>query len=258
MRNLEPFRRHTHRPPKLYAHRGAHTKHVENTLPAFERAAELQADGVELDVQLCKSGEIVVFHDANLRRLAARRERISSLSWNELEAVDLGRGARIPKLHDVLDLLCGRGLLTNIELKAHGIPNAALARAVAALLLSRSAYDRAHVICSSFNYLALARLIAARIAPVSYLLSPRYMPKLRVWMAEKWPSLGGIHPHFSLVSPRAVQRCHARGLLVNTWTVDDPSSILAAAMSGVDGIITNDVPNALGALLDQGSGPQGT
>jgi glycerophosphoryl diester phosphodiesterase len=62
--------------PLVIAHRGASALAVENTLAAFAAAAAAGADGVELDVRLCATGEVVVFHDADLRRLAGRADRI--------------------------------------------------------------------------------------------------------------------------------------------------------------------------------------
>ena len=55
--------------PLIYAHRGAQTFALENSMEAFEKAFQLGADGIELDVRLCKSGEIVVIHDFFLKRL---------------------------------------------------------------------------------------------------------------------------------------------------------------------------------------------
>ena len=57
----------------VIAHRGASADERENTLPAFERAIELGADFVELDVQVSSDGVLVVFHDLDLDRLTPLR-----------------------------------------------------------------------------------------------------------------------------------------------------------------------------------------
>ncbi len=62
--------------PLVIAHRGASAERVENTVEAFGRARELGADGVELDVMRCGTGEVVVFHDDDLARLAGRPDVI--------------------------------------------------------------------------------------------------------------------------------------------------------------------------------------
>ena len=55
-------------PPLVFAHRGARDIAPENTLAAFRAAMDVRADGIELDVQRCASGEIVVMHDSKVDR----------------------------------------------------------------------------------------------------------------------------------------------------------------------------------------------
>ena len=49
-------------------HRGAKGYVAENTMASFQKAIELGVDGLELDVHLCRSGEVVVIHDATIDR----------------------------------------------------------------------------------------------------------------------------------------------------------------------------------------------
>ena len=113
-------RRRQGAPPLIVAHRGASAVEPENSIAAFRRAAADGADGVELDVLLCATGEVVVFHDDDLVRLGNRPEKIATLSLAALRAVRLTSGATIPTLDEVL-AACGPRLLANIELKASGI-----------------------------------------------------------------------------------------------------------------------------------------
>ena len=53
---------------KVYAHRGYSGKYPENTMLAFRKAVEVGCDGVEMDVQLSRDGEVVVIHDELLDR----------------------------------------------------------------------------------------------------------------------------------------------------------------------------------------------
>ena len=53
---------------KVMAHRGDSGKYPENTMLAFEKAAEAGADAIELDVQLTRDGEVVVIHDERIDR----------------------------------------------------------------------------------------------------------------------------------------------------------------------------------------------
>src|SRR6476646_11792945 len=70
--------------PLIIAHRGASAIETENTVGAFARARADGADGVELDVMTCGTGELVVFHDDDLTRLAGRPDRIPDTSFAAL------------------------------------------------------------------------------------------------------------------------------------------------------------------------------
>ena len=118
-----------------FAHRGLHTpdKQIpENSLAAFGRAAEA-GYGMELDVQLSRDGQVVVFHDDDLLRVCGREERVEALTWPELHALSLcGTEERIPLFSQVLDLVDGRTPLI-VELKS-GKRNRELCRKTLALL----------------------------------------------------------------------------------------------------------------------------
>jgi glycerophosphoryl diester phosphodiesterase len=140
----------------IFAHRGASDARLENTLPAFLHALERGADGVELDVQLTRDGEVIVFHDADLLRLAGRHERVENLSWDELSQVVLLRGGKIPRLSDLLAVWPTDRWL-NVELKAGG---AAIGREAVRVLEGRP-----RVLLSSFDP---RMLLAARAAGSAY------------------------------------------------------------------------------------------
>src|ERR671916_1175095 len=95
--------------PARIAHRGAPREHPENTLPAFARALELNADGIELDVHATRDGVVVVHHDPVPRatpddpRLAGRP--IADLTYAEVEQFSVAPGVPIPTLADVLALI---------------------------------------------------------------------------------------------------------------------------------------------------------
>lgn len=103
-----------------FAHRGLHSpdQHIpENSLSAFGMAADA-GYGMELDVQLSRDGQVVVFHDDDLKRACGREARVSELTWPELSTLSLfGTGERIPLFSQVLDLVSGRTPLI-VELKS--------------------------------------------------------------------------------------------------------------------------------------------
>ena len=140
----------------ILGHRGASDARLENTLPAFTHAIERGADGVELDVQLSRDGEVIVFHDADLARLAGRHERVEHLSWDELSRAALVQGGKIPRLTDLLAVWPTDRWL-NVELKAGG---ARVARETVRVLAGRP-----RVILSSFDP---RMLLAARAAGSAY------------------------------------------------------------------------------------------
>src|SRR5262245_26936155 len=96
--------------PLVLGHRGASREAPENTLASFGLAMDQGADGVELDVWRCATGEIVVFHDVDARRIAKVPLRIPDTGFAELGSLDVGefkgerhRGERMPRLEQVLE-----------------------------------------------------------------------------------------------------------------------------------------------------------
>jgi glycerophosphoryl diester phosphodiesterase len=225
----------------VIAHRGASHEAVENTIAAFRLARAQGADGVELDVMRCASGEVVVFHDDDLVRLGKRAGDVRALSWDELRAVELDGGERIPLLEDVLEEL--GPLLVNVELKSAPrwqarVVDDGLAAAVAEILLRHDAGERALV--SSFDPLLLARFrVRARAVSTGLLFAhDQALPWRRAWTAPLLRPTA-MHPESVLVDARALAAWHARGFAVNVWTVDDPGELRLLAALGVDGVITN-------------------
>ena len=101
---------------KVWAHRGANRQFPENTLAAFNRAAEIGADGIELDVSLTKDGRVVVMHDNKVDRTTDGHGEICDFTWDEMRKLDCGQGQHPPLLSDVLELMRGNNLLLNMEI----------------------------------------------------------------------------------------------------------------------------------------------
>ncbi|MDO5377911.1 MAG: glycerophosphodiester phosphodiesterase family protein, partial [Clostridia bacterium] len=112
----------------IYAHRGASGYAPENTLRALDLAADMHADGVEIDVQRTKDGKLVVFHDETLDRVTDGVGPLCMYTYDELRRFPLVHAAGgsnadvIPLLSDVLALLSRRSLKLNIELKNSRTP----------------------------------------------------------------------------------------------------------------------------------------
>ena len=233
--------------PRVWAHRGASALVTENTIAAFALAKEHGADGVELDVLLCATGEVVVFHDDDLTRLAGRPERIEAVPWQELSSIELRGGYHIPRLEEALEA-CG-DLRVNVEIKSPGAGRAGpLPARVAKAIRAVRADDR--VVVSSFDPAALWQLHAvAPHLPLAYLFEAKLPRALRSAAAAALVGASAVHPEHVLCTPEQVAAWRARGLAVNAWTVDDPARLRALAAAGVDGVFAND-PRAAIAVLE--------
>ena len=243
--------------PLIWGHRGADHRGpdagcVENTIEAFAAARAAGADGVELDVRLCASGEVVVFHDADLTRLAGRAARVDALPLAALRRVRLHGDARISTLDEVFEAL-GPDLRVNVEIKP--VP-AARAGAVAARVLACIARHRAgaRAIVSSFDPVILAqvRARAPRLAVGLLFHAAQRLPLRQAWLARVLRP-AALHPEHVLVTGARLAAWRQRGHAVNVWTVDDAAAVRRLAALGVDGIITNDPARALRAITQSRS-----
>ena len=124
---------------KNIAHRGLYSQDQsvpENSVKAFSEAAD-SGYGIELDVQLSRDGQVVVFHDDDLKRACGKDERVDGLDFEELSELSLfGTEQRIPLFTSVLETVRGRTPLI-VELKT-GKRNRELCEKTAAIL---SGYD---------------------------------------------------------------------------------------------------------------------
>ena len=112
---------------EITAHRGSSKMAPENTMAALEAAMEEMADYSEIDVQTTADGIVVLCHDLNLKRVAGVDRALGSMTYSQLEQLDVGshfspefKGERIPTLREVLEACKGRMKL-NIELKNIGM-----------------------------------------------------------------------------------------------------------------------------------------
>ena len=107
---------------KFISHRGAKTDHVENTIKAFEISRINGFNWFEIDVQMSADGELFLFHDDDLKRLAGLDLKPTQMTWSELQSIDLNHltlGAidKIPTLKEYLDWTVVNNLFTNVEIK---------------------------------------------------------------------------------------------------------------------------------------------
>jgi glycerophosphoryl diester phosphodiesterase len=232
----------------VIGHRGAPRRAPENTLASFRAAVALGADGVELDVRRTRDGRLAVHHDAHL----ADGRAIVETPWSALPD-------EVPDLAAALDACAGLDLV-NVEIKNWPTDvdfdeTAAIADAVAEVLASRPAAERARLLVSCFHLPTLDRV--RRLDPdlaTGWLVfgplpgGPEDDPVAALVAEAADHGHGALHPHHSAVTPELVAAAHEAGIAVNTWTCNEPDRIRWLAEVGVDGVVT-DVPDvALAAL----------
>jgi glycerophosphoryl diester phosphodiesterase len=223
----------------IIAHRGASATEPENTLRAFRRAVEMGADGVELDVRRTADDRLVVHHDA---RLADGRV-IRETRRDELPA-------HVPELDE--SLTACRGAWVNIEIKNDPgepdfDPTDWVAHRTLALLERRRADARWLISSFRLETVAVCRALSSRVRTA--------------WLVDVLDDVtiercvrgghGAVHPSVGGLEAVQLRRAHAAGLVVNTWTCDDPARLRELMAWGVDGVCTN-VPDV--ALAIRGGG----
>ncbi len=230
----------------MLGHRGSPLEKAENTLPSFQAALAEGADGVELDVMRCGTGELVVVHDPVLTRVAGQRLEVRKTSWSTLRGLDVGShldprfaAARLSLLGEVLEGLPDTALV-NVELKGQDstwVPDLGLATAVAGVL--RAAPSKERFVVSSFNpALLLAFRRAAPEIAAAFLFGDR-SSGLRGASLGRLLRVQALNPSVARCEARALRRWKALGYGICVWTVDDPVAAIALYRSGVDCLITN-------------------
>lgn len=233
----------------IFGHRGASGYAPENTLEAFELAARMGAGGVELDVHICRSGELVVAHDETVDRVSDGSGMIRDLTLSQLKSFRFNRthpeypDARIPLLSEVFQLLRPTGLMINIELKNSIVDYPDLERR--AMEETARHFDPARVLFSSFNHHSMLRMKALDASVPCGLLYEAVL--VRPWEYAKKLGMDAIHPHYSevILPPGECAAAHAAGVRVNTWTVNTPDAMDAVLREGADILITNFPDQAL-------------
>ncbi len=222
-------------------------------MAAFLLAAHQGADGIELDVMRCRSGEVVVFHDYDLARLGGRPERIAELDYAALQKVRV-HGEPIPLLHEVLASADLRPLLINVELKtapamAGRVKDDGLAREVGEIVARHNAGER--VLVSSFDPMLLWRFrrVAPHVATGLLFDIEQSLPFRRAWAAAAVRPLA-LHPAAALVDQVELDRWRKGGYAVHVWTVDHPAELRFLSALGVDGVITNRPAQARSVLAE--------
>jgi glycerophosphoryl diester phosphodiesterase len=216
------------------AHRGAKAYEPENTLQAFQKALDLNSDGIELDVHLSSDGHIIVIHDETIDKMTNGKGAVNTLSLSELKSFLIADKHQIPTLKEVFDLV-NKKCFINIELKsAHTLTK------VISLIdeyVSEKHWSYEHFIVSSFDWNALQQVhnLDSKI-PIGVLTETDL--NLALAFAETIKAKA-IHPYYHLLNSENVQEMQQKGFLVLPWTVNIEEDIQKIKSYNVNGIISD-------------------
>ncbi|HLD30097.1 MAG TPA: glycerophosphodiester phosphodiesterase family protein [bacterium] len=236
MKERHPFSSGKYKFLKI-GHRGAAGYEPENTLRSFRKAFELGTDMAELDVHLCKTGELVVIHDDTVDRTTDGKGPVSETTLRELKKLDAGKGERIPLLSEVLELLGGRTAV-NVELKGRGS-----ARETADVLKKyvKTGWPPDLFLVSSFS---IEELLAFRSIDretrIGYCMDTK-IPESRL----KKLIFFSIHLSLDLATAANIRRFKREGYKVFVWTVNDRDTAARLIHAGADGLFS-DFPDRIG------------
>jgi glycerophosphoryl diester phosphodiesterase len=215
-------------------HRGAKGYEPENTLISFEKAIEMGADGIELDVHLSLDGHLIVIHDETIDRTTNSKGVVNQLTLQELKSYTINEKYTIPTLEEVLDLVNQR-CFVNIELKNHDT-----AEKVVQLIenyISDKNWNYGRFLVSSFDWNALQQVRFLneniRIGVLTETDLDLAISFARFLKAE------ALHPDFQLLTSEYTTKIQEKGILVFPWTVNEMADIQKMKSFKVDGIITD-------------------
>nr|BBH95177.1 glycerophosphoryl diester phosphodiesterase [Thermogemmatispora argillosa] len=246
------------------AHRGGARLAPENTLAAFRRALALPVDAIELDVQMSRDGQLIVFHDATVERLTDGRGNILDLDFAYLRSLNAAarfpggwpEPQRIPTLREALEVVKGQRLVW-IEIKPSRRGSVygrypGIGEAVVSELRQCGMLDQAVVI--SFDWYLLPEI--KRLAPE---MQTGAIVSEEIWdpqagqaldtLLEQVRELGcdWLDLEDALFQPEHPALIHSYGLKLGIWTVNSAERLRMLAASGVDAL-TSDQPDLFEAL----------
>lgn len=232
----------------IIAHRGYSAKFPENTMTAFHEAEIAKADGIELDVQLTKDGELVVIHDEKVDRTTDGKGYVKDFLYEELKDFDAGvlrpelkKRNSIPTLEEVFDWLKSNHLSCNIELKNGIFRYEGMEEKVIQLIRRYDLSDR--IVISSFNHYSIVHCF--RLAPeieIAPLLSEGlYMP----WVYASSIQAKGFHPHYLAAPKEIIRQSLEAGIKVRPYTVNKKEVMQKLIEVGCTAFITDEPKEAI-------------
>ncbi len=227
---------------KIFAHRGYSGKYPENTMLAFRKAVEAGADGIELDVQLTRDGEVVIIHDELVDRTTNGKGRVNNYTLEELRKLDASAGYvgvygvnPIPTFREYCEYVKDLPIVTNIEMKTGVLEYLGIEEKVLNMIHEFHLEDR--VVISSFNHFTIKRMMAMEPELKYGFLSETWIINAGKYCHEQ--GVDCYHPLFRNLIPSVVDELKSYGLEINTYTVNTPEDVQDMLDKGIDIIISN-------------------
>ena len=228
---------------KIMAHRGYSGKYPENTMLAFEEAAKTGADGIELDVQLTKDGQVMVIHDERIDRTTDGTGFVKDYTYEELKKFNASKvkGDRyefqhIPTFEEYCAWVKDKNLVTNVELKTSIIYYPEIEEKTLEIIRRYGLEDR--IIFSSFNHLSILKMkeLAPEI-PCGALVGSKGL-KCAGFYCERF-GFEFYHPDYATLTEEDVRECKEHGVGINAGTVNELGGLEQMAEWNCEGVITN-------------------
>jgi len=231
----------SNRKPLLISHRGMRDEAPENTVKSCQLALERGATGLEIDIRLCGSGELVVFHDSFLFNNFGIIKKVSNCSFDYLKKLEFNsksykHTANINKLEDILEEFKNK-IPINIEAKI-GINSCNVF--ANSIVKTINKFDMAdQVWFSSFNPIIL-KLLKNRDKKLKTGLLFRHLFVMYRWI-DVFLGSDAWHPHYSLLSKRFIQLSKKYDKEIYIWTIKKNTDITKLKLNSVNGIITDNL-----------------
>lgn len=231
---------------QIFAHRGYAALFAENTMTSFQEAEKAGANGIELDVQLTKDGELVVIHDEKVNRTTNGTGYVKDFTYKEIRQFNAaylikGKAEPIPSLVEVLEWLQTNQLICNIEFKNGIFPYEGMESKTIRLVQDYGLTNR--IIFSSFNHESI--VTSYRIAP-EIETAPLYSNRIFMpWIYATSIHAKGIHPNYRGLTDEIIANCLANGIAVRPYTVNKEVHIERLMKAQCTAVITDDPAKAL-------------
>ena len=225
---------------EITAHRGANVLYPENTMEAFKKAYELGVEWIELDVVQSKDNQLVVSHDANLKRVSGVNAKIRAMNYNEIKKINVGyykggkyKGYRAPLLREVLEYFKDKNVKINIELKPKG-NEVNFEQQIIDEVKSLNMEDQ--VIFASITYSCVKK-----VKELDPSLRTAYVMPVALGKFYNDENADIFSVEINSLNQKKVNEIHKRGKEVLAWTIDDENTMEYATSLKVDNIITDNL-----------------